>query len=109
MIGDPTHADAILDRLVNNAYRLELKGKSMRGNGAKRAAGLAESEIDNQSKLLSIVIPITHTINRGQNFSINSSKDILVDDFFFYKILLFVSGCSATPWRLGNSGQGVAS
>ena len=36
-IGDPTYADAILDRLVNNAYRLELKGKSMRGNGARRA------------------------------------------------------------------------
>jgi DNA replication protein DnaC len=37
-IGDPTYADAILDRLVNNAYRLELTGKSMRGNGAHRAA-----------------------------------------------------------------------
>ena len=36
-IGDPTYADAILDRLVNNAYRLELTGKSMRGNGARRA------------------------------------------------------------------------
>lgn len=30
MIGDPTYADAILDRLVHNAYRLELKGKTMR-------------------------------------------------------------------------------
>ena len=29
-IGDPTIADAILDRLVHNAYRLELDGKSMR-------------------------------------------------------------------------------
>jgi DNA replication protein DnaC len=29
-IGDPTLADAILDRLVHNAYRLELKGASMR-------------------------------------------------------------------------------
>jgi DNA replication protein DnaC len=29
-IGDPTLADAILDRLVHNAYRLELKGESMR-------------------------------------------------------------------------------
>jgi DNA replication protein DnaC len=27
---DPTLADAILDRLVHNAYRLELKGESMR-------------------------------------------------------------------------------
>jgi len=29
-IGDPTYADAILDRLVHNAYRLELRGDSMR-------------------------------------------------------------------------------
>ena len=30
MIGDPTYADAILDRLINNAYRINLKGKTMR-------------------------------------------------------------------------------
>jgi DNA replication protein DnaC len=30
IIGDPTLADAILDRLVHNAYRIELKGESMR-------------------------------------------------------------------------------
>ena len=30
VIGDPTFADAILDRLVHNAYRIELKGDSMR-------------------------------------------------------------------------------
>jgi len=30
IIGDPTVADAILDRLVHNAYRLELKGGSLR-------------------------------------------------------------------------------
>ena len=29
-IGDPTLADAILDRLVHNAYQLNLKGESMR-------------------------------------------------------------------------------
>ena len=29
-IGDPTLADSILDRLVHNAYRIELKGESMR-------------------------------------------------------------------------------
>ena len=33
-IGDPTLADAILDRLVHNAHRLPLAGESMR----KRAA-----------------------------------------------------------------------
>lgn len=29
-IGDPTMADAILDRLIHNAHKLELKGESMR-------------------------------------------------------------------------------
>jgi DNA replication protein DnaC len=29
-LGDPTLADAILDRLVHNAYRLTLNGESMR-------------------------------------------------------------------------------
>lgn len=31
-IGEPTTADAILDRLLQNAYRIELKGPSMRKN-----------------------------------------------------------------------------
>lgn len=30
LIGDPTLADAILDRLVHNAYRITLKGESLR-------------------------------------------------------------------------------
>ena len=29
-IGDPTIADAILDRLIHNAHKIHLKGKSMR-------------------------------------------------------------------------------
>ncbi len=29
-LGDPTLADAILDRIIHNAYRLELKGESLR-------------------------------------------------------------------------------
>lgn len=32
IIGQPTLADAILDRLVHNAYRLNLKGESLRKN-----------------------------------------------------------------------------
>jgi len=35
VIGDPTLADAILDRLVHNAYRIALKGESMRKRLAK--------------------------------------------------------------------------
>jgi DNA replication protein DnaC len=30
MIGNPTIADAVLDRLVHNAYRIELSGESLR-------------------------------------------------------------------------------
>jgi DNA replication protein DnaC len=30
IIGDPTLADAILDRLIHNAYRIDLKGESLR-------------------------------------------------------------------------------
>ena len=39
VIGDPTLADAILDRLVHNAYRINLKGGSMR----KRKANLTRT------------------------------------------------------------------
>lgn len=34
MIGEPTIADAILDRIIHNAHRIELKGDSMRRKGA---------------------------------------------------------------------------
>ena len=37
VVGDPTLADAILDRLVHNAYKLELKGDSMRKRGRPSA------------------------------------------------------------------------
>jgi len=35
VIGDSTIADAILDRLVHNAYRVEMEGESMRRQGGK--------------------------------------------------------------------------
>ena len=38
VIGSPSLADAILDRLVHNAHRIELKGESMRRITARRAA-----------------------------------------------------------------------
>jgi len=40
VIGDPTLADAILDRLVHSAYKIDLKGKSMR----KKKPTLTKSE-----------------------------------------------------------------
>jgi DNA replication protein DnaC len=36
MIGDPTYADAILDRLVHNAHRIEMSGESMRKKHARK-------------------------------------------------------------------------
>ena len=37
MSGDPTYADAILDRLVHNAHRIELTGESLRRARGKQA------------------------------------------------------------------------
>src|ERR1700758_3691142 len=39
IIGDPTLADAILDRIVHNAYRIELQGDSLRKRRAAEIAG----------------------------------------------------------------------
>jgi DNA replication protein DnaC len=36
MIGDPTIADAILDRLIHNAYKIQLKGESLRKSKGKK-------------------------------------------------------------------------
>lgn len=44
VIGEPTFADAILDRIVHNAYRLELDGPSMRKLKAAEAAKLTATE-----------------------------------------------------------------
>lgn len=43
MIGNPTLADAILDRLIHNAYKINLKGESMR----KKTALTNEPKKDN--------------------------------------------------------------
>jgi len=39
MVGNPTLADAILDRVVHNAYRIDLAGESLR----KRHAPLLDA------------------------------------------------------------------
>jgi hypothetical protein len=36
IIGDPTYPDAILDRLVHNAHRIDLAGESMRRTRGKQ-------------------------------------------------------------------------
>ena len=37
VIGDPTYADAILDRLVHNAHRIDLTGHSLRRSQSRKA------------------------------------------------------------------------
>lgn len=44
VIGDPTFADAILDRLVHSAYRITLKGESLRKRRAPQLTAAATSE-----------------------------------------------------------------
>lgn len=44
IIGDPTLADAILDRLVHNAYRITLKGESMRERRARNLTATTTGE-----------------------------------------------------------------
>lgn len=43
VIGEPTFADAILDRIVHNAYRLELEGQSMRRTITKKDDEIAQA------------------------------------------------------------------
>ena len=54
-IGDPTYGDAIVDRLVHNAYRIELSGRSMR----ELPSPGGKSDLNND---LNEDIPDTHTI-----------------------------------------------
>ena len=42
-IGDPTIADSLLDRVVHNAYRIELNGESMRRKQTRRSPGESSS------------------------------------------------------------------
>jgi DNA replication protein DnaC len=49
IIGDPTVADAILDRLVHGAYRIELQGESMRKSKVNASSGKEPKKPDGQS------------------------------------------------------------
>jgi IstB-like ATP binding protein len=42
-IGDATIADGILDRLVHNAHRIELRGESLRKTRAKKPEAKSET------------------------------------------------------------------
>jgi hypothetical protein len=56
-IGDLTYGDAILDRVVHNAYRIELTGPSLRD---PQQIGNQKPNANNE---LSEDIPVTHTIH----------------------------------------------
>jgi DNA replication protein DnaC len=45
LINDATVADAILDRLVHNAYRLELKGESLFKNKGESGGGDGQESV----------------------------------------------------------------
>jgi len=47
MIGEPTIADAILDRIIHNAHRIVLEGDSMRRKKATRPLTGAENSETN--------------------------------------------------------------
>lgn len=42
-LGDPTIADAIMDRIVHNAYQIQLRGESMRKIIARKNNTLTNS------------------------------------------------------------------
>jgi len=50
LIGEPTVADAILDRLVHNAHKIELKGESMRKKKKRRDERTNADEADKEEK-----------------------------------------------------------
>jgi len=58
-IGDATYGDAILDRLVHNAYRIDLRGPSMRDPHPQET----DDEKSSASNDLTKVIPDTHAIH----------------------------------------------
>jgi IstB-like ATP binding protein len=64
MIGDPTYADAIINRLVHNAYRIELRGESMRRHiGKKSIEDQTTDEKRNATKELTTLVHDTHTMH----------------------------------------------
>ena len=50
-IGDPTLADAICDRLLHNAYRIELRGDSMRTRPGNTSENGRKEAVANDGKL----------------------------------------------------------
>jgi DNA replication protein DnaC len=65
-IGDPTIADGILDRLVHNAHRIEMRGESMRKKrnppqGEKKATGPSKTRASGPRSPSQTTLPSTET------------------------------------------------
>jgi hypothetical protein len=71
MFGDPTYADAILDRVVHNAYRIELRGASMRQRPTQSFLE-TKSNTDND---LAEDIPDIHAIHTGATATTKKDLD----------------------------------
>jgi IstB-like ATP binding protein len=58
LIGEPTLADAILDRIVHNAHRLQLKGDSLRKQKALKSPPLdpTQSIMERSNRTLAVMI-----------------------------------------------------
>jgi len=67
-MGEPTVADAVLDRVLQNLHRIELEGESMRRpEGAAKTAGTARSESDRDgSKRSKATAPTPETGGAGE-------------------------------------------
>ena len=64
VIGEPTFADAILDRIVHNAYRLELDGPSMRKLQASEQTQPEPQPAKEAAR--SVALPVTKPAKRDQ-------------------------------------------
>lgn len=73
-IADPTYADSILDRLVHNAYRIELRGESMRQRRARLSTESTE-ESTNKDNNLTEDIPSIPAISGRASTTKRASQD----------------------------------
>jgi IstB-like ATP binding protein len=65
LIGDPTYADAILDRIIHNAHRLQLIGDSLRKQSAPKTNGACPPVTDHGE--ITSVQPALHHPGRLQS------------------------------------------
>ena len=62
---DPTIADAILDRLIHNSYRLALKGESMRKQKGRRRRRRNPVPVDERQRLNESINVVTPSARHG--------------------------------------------